>query len=245
MSFPKTNSTTIVGAILVLAITVIAGGRYYMTDASNPGKKPASEPTLGSNDASVAKSMSNERAAPPLAEGLERATFGAGCFWCTEAVFQQLKGVERVVSGYSGGHRKHPTYSEVCSGATGHAEVIQITFDPKQITFAELLEVFWQTHDPTTLNRQGNDRGTQYRSAVFYHSDEQRREAEHFKQRLDESGAFPRPIVSEISPFSEFFPAEDYHQNYFSDNPNQMYCAAIIRPKVEKVRKVFQEKLKK
>jgi len=177
-------------------------------------------------------------------EGLEMATFGAGCFWCTEAVFQQLKGVERVVSGYSGGHVKSPTYQNVCSGSTGHAEVVQITFDPKVVSFAELLEVFWKTHDPTTLNRQGNDEGTQYRSVVFYHSDDQRRAAEHCKRTLDESGGLGRPIVTEISPFTQFYAAEDYHQNYFADNPRQPYCSAIIRPKVDKVRTVFQSKLK-
>ena len=187
--------------------------------------------------------------APPPETGmskevLETATFGAGCFWCTEAVFQQLKGVKRVVSGYSGGHVKDPTYQNVCSGSTGHAEVVQITFDPKVVSYAELLEVFWKTHDPTTLNRQGNDEGTQYRSVVFYHSDEQRQVVERSKRAFDESGVLSRPIVTEISPFSQFYAAEDYHQNYFADNPRQPYCAAIIRPKVDKVRTVFQNKLK-
>ena len=177
-------------------------------------------------------------------EGLETATFGAGCFWCTEAVFQQLKGVKQVVSGYSGGHVKDPTYQNVCSGSTGHAEVVQITFDPKVVSYAELLEVFWKTHDPTTLNRQGNDEGTQYRSVVFYHSDDQRQLVERSKRAFDESGGLGRPIVTEISPFSQFYAAEDYHQNYFADNPRQPYCAAIIRPKVDKVRTVFQNKLK-
>jgi len=177
-------------------------------------------------------------------ERLEMATFGAGCFWCTEAVFQQLKGVERVVSGYCGGHVKDPTYQNVCSGSTGHAEVVQITFDPKLISYAELLEVFWKTHDPTTLNRQGNDEGTQYRSVVFYHNDDQRQVAEHTKRKLDESGGLGRPIVTEISPFSLFYAAEDYHQNYFADNPRRPYSAAIIRPKVDKVRTIFQDKLR-
>jgi len=177
-------------------------------------------------------------------EQLEMATFGAGCFWCTEAVFQQLKGVERVVSGYSGGHVKDPTYQNVCSGSTGHAEVVQITFDPKLISYAELLEVFWKTHDPTTLNRQGNDEGTQYRSVVFYHNADQRQAAEHTKRKLDESGVLGRPIVTEISPFSLFYAAEDYHQNYFAENPRRPYCAAIIRPKVVNVRTIFQDKLR-
>jgi peptide-methionine (S)-S-oxide reductase len=172
------------------------------------------------------------------------ATFGGGCFWCTEAVFQQLDGVEKVVSGYSGGHVEDPTYEEVCDGDTGHAEVIQITYDPAKISFAELLEVHWKTHDPTTVNRQGNDYGPQYRSAVFYHDDEQRKEAEHYKEKLAESGAFSAPVVTEITAFTNFYPAEKYHQNYFMDNPNQGYCAAIIRPKVEKFREAFAEKLK-
>jgi len=177
-------------------------------------------------------------------EEFEKATFGAGCFWCTEAVFQQLKGVHSVVSGYSGGHVAHPTYQQVTSGTTGHAEVTQVAFDPDVISFDELLEVFWQTHDPTTLNRQGNDFGPQYRSAVFYHNDEQRQLAEHYKQKLDESGAFDAPIVTEIAPFAEFYRAESYHQNYFDGNPYQPYCAMVVRPKVEKVKKVFKDKLK-
>jgi peptide methionine sulfoxide reductase msrA/msrB len=179
-----------------------------------------------------------------VAEGEEKATFGAGCFWCVEAVFQQLEGVISVVSGYEGGRVKNPTYREVCSGLTGHAEVIQVTFDPHKISFAQLLEVFWQTHDPTTLNRQGADTGTQYRSVVFYHSEEQMRLAEHYKQELNASGAYNSPIVTEISPASTFYPAEDYHQNYFRLNPEQGYCRAVIMPKVEKFRKVFAERLK-
>lgn len=182
-------------------------------------------------------------AAPPGAP-LETATFGSGCFWCTEAVFQQLRGVHAVESGYSGGHVPHPTYEQVCTGATGHAEVIQVRFDPSVVTYAELLEVFWKTHDPTTRNRQGNDVGPQYRSAIFYHNDAQRSLAEHYKQKLDESGAFPAPIVTEIVPFTAFFPAEAYHQNYFADNARQPYCAFVIRPKVEKLKQVFADKLK-
>jgi peptide-methionine (S)-S-oxide reductase len=174
---------------------------------------------------------------------METATFGAGCFWCIEAVFQNLKGVDSVISGYSGGHIKNPAYREVCNGNTGHAEVAQITFDPKVISFTDLLEVFWQTHDPTTLNRQGNDVGTQYRSAVFYHNDEQKEIAEQFKQELDASGAFDAPIVTEISPLINFYKAEDYHQNYFNQNPSQPYCSMIIRPKVDKLKKVFKDKL--
>ncbi len=176
---------------------------------------------------------------------MEKATFGAGCFWCVEAVFQDLKGVSKVVSGYEGGHKLNPTYKEVCAGITGHAEVAEITFDPAVISFDELLEVFWGTHDPTTLNRQGGDHGTQYRSVIFYHSDEQRRLAEEYKQKLNAEKAFPNPIVTEIVPTATFYPAEDYHQNYFNltgdANP---YCSMVIRPKVEKMKKVFGAKLK-
>lgn len=172
------------------------------------------------------------------------ATFGAGCFWCVEAVFQQLEGVEKVESGYSGGHVKKPTYKEVCTGNTGHAEVIQITYDPNIISFEELLEVFWKTHDPTTLNRQGNDVGTQYRSVIFYHDENQKALAEKYKKKLEEEGVFDDPIVTEISPFTEFYVAEDYHQNYFNENGGQPYCSFVIAPKVEKFKKVFKDKLK-
>ncbi|MCK6602578.1 MAG: peptide-methionine (S)-S-oxide reductase MsrA [Bacteroidetes bacterium] len=174
----------------------------------------------------------------------EKATFGAGCFWCSEAVFQRVKGVEKVVSGYSGGARKNPTYEQVCSGATGHAEVVEITFDPAVVSFADLLEIFWYTHDPTTLNRQGNDIGTQYRSVIFYHSEEQRKTADYFRQKLNEARVYPNPIVTELSPAGEFWPAEDYHQNYFNNNPGQGYCQFVVKPKVEKFKKVFQAKLK-
>jgi peptide-methionine (S)-S-oxide reductase len=176
--------------------------------------------------------------------GMARATFGAGCFWCTDAVFQQLKGVERVVSGYSGGSVKNPTYHQVCTGTTGHAEAIQITYDPAVISYEELLEVFWQTHDPTTLNQQGHDFGTQYRSVIFYHTDEQKQLAEHYRQKLNASGLFPAPIVTEIVPFREFYRAETYHQNYYAENPGQGYCRVIIRPKMDKLKKLFQDKLK-
>lgn len=179
----------------------------------------------------------------PTANSAE-ATFGAGCFWCIEAVFNDLQGVQSVESGYSGGKLKNPTYKEVCSGLTGHAEVARIVFDPEVVSFKELLEVFWKVHDPTTLNRQGNDIGTQYRSVVFYHNEEQKTLAEHYKAELDAAGAYPDPIVTEISPLSNYFPAEDYHQNYFADNPNQPYCALVVRPKVEKFRKAFSNKLK-
>jgi peptide-methionine (S)-S-oxide reductase len=175
---------------------------------------------------------------------LELATFGTGCFWCTEAVFDQLKGVESVESGYSGGQIDNPTYEQVSGGQSGHAEVVQIEFDPAVISFADLLEAFWQSHDPTTLNRQGHDVGTQYRSAIFYHNDEQLKQAEHYKKKLDESGAFRAPIVTEITPFTKYYPAEKYHQDYFNLNPAQPYCAAVIRPKVDKFKKAFHDKLK-
>jgi len=177
--------------------------------------------------------------------GLQKATFGSGCFWCTEAIFENLNGVHSVVSGYAGGNVVNPSYDEVCSGKTGHAEVTQITYDPKVISFDELLEVFWKTHDPTTLNRQGNDVGTQYRSAIFYHDEEQKNLAEKYKAELDKSGAWDNPIVTEISPLKNYFPAEDYHQEYYANNPNQGYCAFVIAPKLEKFRKVFKDKLKK
>ncbi len=179
-----------------------------------------------------------------IEEGKEVATFGAGCFWCVEAIFQSLDGVDTVISGYSGGSIKNPSYKEVCTGRTGHAEVTQIVFDPSVISFKELLEVFWQTHDPTTLNQQGADVGTQYRSAIFYHSESQKLLAEEYKAKLDGSGAFENPIVTEITPFDVFYPAEDYHQNYFLNNPEQGYCRVVIKPKVDKFKKVFGEKLK-
>lgn len=175
---------------------------------------------------------------------LELATFGAGCFWCTEAVFQNVKGVSKVVSGYAGGKIKNPTYREICTGTTGHAEVAQITFDPSKVSFEELLEVFWNTHDPTTLNKQGADEGTQYRSVVFYHNDDQRQAATDYKKQLEASKVFKNPIVTEISPLPDYYPAENYHQNYFELNPNQSYCQYVVRPKVEKFKKQFQSKLK-
>ena len=174
----------------------------------------------------------------------DTATFGAGCFWCVEAVFQEMKGVQKVISGYSGGTLKNPGYKEVCSGMTGHAEVCQIIYDPKEVSFKELLEVFWQCHDPTTLNRQGNDVGSQYRSVVFYHSESQRQTAELYKTALNQSGAFEKPVVTAIDPFLAFYPAEDYHQNYYSLNGEAPYCQYVIKPKVDKFRKVFHDKLK-
>lgn len=173
----------------------------------------------------------------------DTATFGAGCFWCVEAVFQQLKGVVKVVSGYSGGDVDDPTYEQVCTGNTGHAEVCQITFNRNEISYTELLEAFWKSHDPTTLNRQGEDVGTQYRSVIFYHNEEQKQLAEKYKSELNASGVFDKPIVTEISPFKKFYPAEDYHQNYYAENSNKPYCLLVIRPKLEKFREVFKSHL--
>lgn len=181
---------------------------------------------------------------PKVMKSEELATFGNGCFWCTEAVFLAVKGVSRVESGYSGGTVKNPTYREVCTGLTGHAEVIRIVFDPSVISYAELLEIFWNTHDPTTLNRQGADEGTQYRSVIFYHDEEQRKTAEQYKAQLEASKVFKNRIVTEISPLINYYPAEDYHQNYYALNPDQGYCQYVIRPKVDKFRKQFQGKLK-
>jgi len=177
-------------------------------------------------------------------DSLQTATFGSGCFWCTEAIFERVNGVVKVESGYSGGTVEKPTYQEVCTGTTGHAEVTQITYDPSVISFDELLEIFWKTHDPTTLNKQGNDVGTQYRSVIFYHNENQKELAEKYKSELDKSGAWDNSIVTEISPFKNFYSAEGYHQDYYENNPNQGYCAFVIAPKVEKFEKVFKDKLK-
>lgn len=175
----------------------------------------------------------------------ETATFANGCFWCTEAIFEELEGVISSTSGYTGGTTVNPTYKEVCTGETGHAECLQIVYDPSKISFDELLEVFWETHDPTTLNQQGADRGTQYRSGIFYHTEEQKEKAEKYKAALDKSGAFDKPIVTEITPFKKFYPAENYHQKYFENNENtNPYCRIVIRPKLDKFRKVFKDKLK-
>jgi len=212
----------VTGMLAMALVAVWAGGGFGTPEAKEGVKAPVGPPPKGS----------------------QTATFGAGCFWCTEAVFQQLKGVHSVVSGYSGGSVKNPTYRQVCRGDTGHAEAVQITFDPAVITFPELLEVFWKTHDPTTVDRQGADRGPQYRSAIFYHSTEQKELAQIYKKKLDASGAFDASIVTEITAFKEFYPAEADHQNYFVDNPNNRYCTLVIRPKLDKFAKVFKDKLK-
>ena len=175
----------------------------------------------------------------------DTVTFGTGCFWCTEAIFQDVEGVISVESGYSGGHVANPTYEQVGSGSSGHAECLNIVYDPAKVTYDELLEIFWQTHDPTTLNRQGNDIGTQYRSVIFYHNQQQKEVAEKYKKALDKSGAYAKPIVTTLEPFTKFYKAENYHQNYYNENGSQPYCQFVIRPKVEKFRKVFKDKLKK
>ena len=188
--------------------------------------------------------MDENKAADKPAK-LEVATLGAGCFWCVEAVFEQLKGVAKVESGYAGGSVENPTYPQVCTGQTGHAEVCQVYFDPTVISYPEVLEVFFKTHDPTTLNRQGPDIGTQYRSAIFFHDGEQRKIAEQYRAQLDASGTWDDPIVTEIVPFTKFYPAEPYHQDYFRLNPGQGYCSMVIQPKVTKFKKEFREKLQK
>jgi peptide-methionine (S)-S-oxide reductase len=177
-------------------------------------------------------------------ENLETATLAAGCFWCVEAIFDDLKGVESVVSGYSGGHTENPTYQEVCSETTGHAEVVQIKFDPSLVSFKEILQVFFTVHDPTQLNRQGNDIGSSYRSAIFYHSDEQKRIAEEVIAEFTAEQIYDNPIVTEITAFDKFWSAENYHQEYFANNPNQPYCAAVVAPKVAKFRQKFLSRLK-
>ncbi|MCA1612905.1 MAG: peptide-methionine (S)-S-oxide reductase MsrA [Acidobacteria bacterium] len=182
--------------------------------------------------------MSNE-------QGKESATLAGGCFWCLEAVFDELRGVERVESGYAGGHADDPTYQQVCAGTTGHAEVVQITFDPAAVSYRDLLGVFFSTHDPTTLNRQGADVGTQYRSAIFYHSPEQKEIAESFVKELDAGRVWPAPVVTEVSPLTKFYPAEDYHRDYYRRNPGQGYCRAVIEPKVAKFRQQYLERLKR
>ncbi len=193
--------------------------------------------------------MSNELNLPKtnleIHEGLEMITLGGGCFWCTEAVFQRLEGVEKVVSGYAGGIVENPSYRQICTGTTGHAEVINVYFDPKKISLESILEVFWATHDPTTLNRQGADVGPQYRSAIFFNSLNQEETANRMKKELDQARVFDRPIVTEITPFSNFYPAENYHQDYFNLNGMQPYCQFVVKPKVDKLKKYFEERLKK
>jgi peptide-methionine (S)-S-oxide reductase len=179
-----------------------------------------------------------------MAKELEKATLGGGCFWCTEAVYLELKGVVDVKPGYSGGHIKNPSYKEVCTGTTGHAEVVQITFDQDVVSYSEILEVFFMTHDPTTLNRQGNDVGPQYRSVIFYHNEAQKETAEKVIQLFEKEEVYDKPIVTQVEPFDKFYVAEDYHFNYYNRNKSQGYCQFIITPKLEKFRKIFKDQLK-
>ena len=227
----------------MLAIALVIGVVSAQGLGSNAQAKPVQEGAeAGSSSTSSILSDSIMQAKE---KKLETATFGAGCFWCVEAVFQKLKGVQSVESGYMGGHTADPTYKQICTGKTGHAEVIQIQFDPEVISFKELLEVFWKTHDPTTLNRQGNDVGTQYRSAVFYNNDTQKELAQKYKAKLNESGAFAAPIVTEVTAATKYYPAEKYHQNYWNtQGKSNGYCLAIIPPKLEKLKAAFADKLK-
>ncbi len=216
-------------------IALLGGVTALLSGCSRPSAQASPAETASASQEAAPASNESE------ADGLETATFGAGCFWCVEAVFQEVAGVKSVVSGYSGGHVANPTYEQVCSKTTGHAEVCRIEFDPREVSYKHLLEVFWKTHDPTTPNRQGADEGPQYRSVVFYHSEKQRELAEFYKQELDKSGAFGAKIVTEIARAPVFYPAEDYHQNYFRSNPNQGYCQFVIQPKLEKYRKAFKK----
>ncbi|MDQ3855569.1 MAG: peptide-methionine (S)-S-oxide reductase MsrA [Chloroflexota bacterium] len=189
--------------------------------------------------------MTNTSHPDTTVDGLELATLGGGCFWCLEAVYDDLVGVVSVESGYAGGHVPHPTYEQVCSGATGHAEVVQVKFDPRELSYGDLLEVFFSIHDPTTLNRQGADVGTQYRSAIFYHTAEQKRSAEETISRLQAEGVWRDPIVTQVVPLEAFYPAEHYHQEYYENNPNQPYCRVVVAPKVAKFRKSFANRVKR
>lgn len=223
--------------ITLFLLTFAGGGFTSCNSTAENASTTAGATTTTTNKTFTAMTDTNKTT--------DTATFGAGCFWCVEAVFQQMNGVISVSSGFEGGSLKNPTYKDICTGTTGHAEVCQLVYDPKKVTYDELLEAFWLTHDPTTLNRQGADAGTQYRSVVFYHDAAQKEKAEFYKKKLDESKAWPNPIVTEISPASTFYKAEDYHQNYYNQNGEQPYCQYVIRPKVEKFQKVFKDKLKK
>ncbi|MGF2413967.1 MAG: peptide-methionine (S)-S-oxide reductase MsrA [Ferruginibacter sp.] len=203
---------------------------------------PQNNTTKSKKETTTMTSASDNTSIKP---GMDTATFGTGCFWCTEAIFQQLEGVQSVTSGYSGGYVVNPTYEEVCGKTTGHAECLNIVYDSSKISFDELLEVFWQVHDPTTLNRQGADAGPQYRSVVFYHNAEQKTKTEKYKAELDKSGAWDNPIVTTLESMTVFYPAEAYHQNYYNNNTGEGYCQFVIRPKLEKFEKVFKNKLKK
>jgi peptide-methionine (S)-S-oxide reductase len=215
-------------AVAVLAATLLLG-----VAACRRGEVPGERSDMPAKDTTPAPATT------------KLATFGGGCFWCVEALFDRLEGVLSVESGYAGGSTPSPTYKQVCSGSTGHAEVVQVRYDPAKVSYDQLLEVFWKTHDPTTPNRQGADVGTQYRSIILVHDDEQRRVAEDLRRRLEEAKVFDAPIVTEIAPYDRFWPAEDYHQGYFDGNPGQPYCRVVIAPKVEKLEKVFRDRLKR
>jgi peptide-methionine (S)-S-oxide reductase len=221
------------------AVTVVGWLALAMGGAGGCGDRPvpAGDGRTPASPAVAPEEDPMPDAARKPSEAL--ATFGGGCFWCVEAVFKELDGVTSVVPGYSGGHAESPTYRQVCSGTTGHAEVVQIRYDPAKVRYEQLLEVFFRTHDPTTKDRQGNDVGTQYRSVVFFHDEAQRQSAERVKAALDAEAAYPRPIVTEIVPFERFHLAEEYHRDYFARNPENPYCAAVIPPKLEKLKKVF------
>lgn len=234
---PATKITNMKG---LLSISFVAISAFFSC-----GQQAPASTAVKNNDAKKINTTNTRTMTNTSTGKKDTATLANGCFWCTEAIFEQLEGVESATSGYTGGQVVNPTYKEVCTGETGHAECLQIVYDPAKISFDELLEVFWETHDPTTLNRQGNDIGTQYRSGIFYHNEEQKQKAEKYKTELDKSGAFDKPIVTEIVPFTKFYPAEDYHQQYFENNEGaNPYCKIVIRPKVDKFRKVFKDKLK-
>lgn len=227
----------------LLAVT-LGGGAMALAGCVPQAAIVASGPRA--NGAREAKHVEQDGSAAGAAHsGRQVATLAGGCFWCTEALFEELRGVEKVEPGYSGGAVARPTYEQVCAGRTGHAEAIQITFDPKVISFADLLHIFFTTHDPTTKDRQGADVGTQYRSAVFYHSEEQKREAQQVIKEIDAQRIWPAPIVTEVTAFTAFYPAEEYHRNYFARNPNQGYCRVVIAPKVAKLREKYRDKLKR
>lgn len=232
MTFSQLPMLIFVGLSLTTMLTLMSGCEKSITQEDRPIAIADDPPQTQTKPAALE------------ADELEVVTLGSGCFWCTEAFFRELKGVKSAVSGYSGGQDPNPTYKAVCTGSTGHAEVIQVTFDPQQIEFTDLLKAFWETHDPTTLNRQGADVGTQYRSAIFYHNEQQKEKAIAYKKQLDESGKFKNPIVTEITAFEKFYPAEEYHQDYFKLNPNAQYCQYVIRPKLDKFRSQFADKLK-
>lgn len=252
---PSTKKWLLISVAVVAAAILTLLLQRWM-GSTTPVSSPPSDPTgaLSSSAATLPQALGVQHASYEThpeqqdreMKELAQATFAGGCFWCTEAVFREIEGVESVVSGYSNGTTENPTYEQICTGTTGHAEVIRISYDPQKVRYEELLEIFFMTHDPTTLNRQGGDVGTQYRSAIFFHNDEQKTIAEEVKKQLDQSEAFANKIVTEITKAEKFYPAEDYHQDYFAENEfRNPYCSAVIRPKIDKLRKVFADKLKK